>query len=89
MTTATSKVLTEVYEKDDFNFQVMYMPLDTGVFYNDGFVKVLSSMMPIAFVAILKLATQVVTYSSSSEDEGEIQSKLCRIGMRKSVELYL
>ena len=52
MTTATSKVLSEVYNVDDFNFQVMYMPLDTGVFYNDGFVRVVASMIPVAFVAI-------------------------------------
>lgn len=57
MTTTTSKILTEVYEVNDFNFQVLYMPLDTGIFHNDGFVKVLAAMLPIAFVAIIKLAT--------------------------------
>lgn len=89
MTTATNKIISEVYgvPTDSYNFQIMYMPLDTGIFTNDAYTIVVMSLLPIIFLAISRLPEVTLEKTGHIEFEKEIQSILQRLGMRKSAEM--
>ena len=91
MTSVTNKVISEVYKipQDDYNFQLMYMPMDTGIFYNDFFWEVIGAMLPIVYLSIVKLSLSTISTIGDVNHESIIQSTLKRAGMRKSVELYV
>ena len=91
MTTVTNKVISEVYAvpPTTYNFQVMYMPMNTGTFHNDFYYEYIGSTLVVVYFAILKLSDSVISTIGDVKYEDLIQSTLKRAGMRKSVELYI
>ena len=91
MTSVTNKVISEVYKvpTEDYNFQIMYMPMDTSPFHNDFYWEYIGATMPIVYLAVVKLSQSLVSTIGDVTHEEMIQSTLKRAGMRKSVELYL
>ena len=58
MTTVTSKLLTQVYNmpEDSFKFELMYMPMDSGIFRNDMYAEVVNSLMVFTLMTIANIA---------------------------------
>ena len=63
MTSVTNKVISEVYKVpiDDYNFQVLYMPMDTSMFHNDFYFAYIGSVMPIVYLSIVKLSQSILS----------------------------
>ena len=63
MTSVTNKVISEVYKvpTDDYNFQVLYMPMDTSMFHNDFYFSYIGSLMPIVYLSIVKLSQSILS----------------------------
>jgi len=74
MTTTTNKIISDVYKlpANSYNFQLMYMPLDTNEFLNDGFGFVVVQLMPIVFLAVARLPEATISQSGHIVYEGEI-----------------
>ena len=47
MTTVTNKIISEVYKKDSYAFQLMYMPMNSKPFYNDNYSEVVGTILPL------------------------------------------
>ena len=90
MTSVTQKIISKVYEKDEreFSFELMYMPMNTGPFYNDGYSEVVGALASFTIYAFVLLPGRVVSELSDSR-ESRIQQMLQRAGVRKSVDLGL
>ena len=88
MTTVTNKIISKVYGKEDYAFQLMYMPMNSKPFYNDNYAEVIGTIMPLIIYAVANLASRTITLTSDI-NEDRIQQLLQRLGMRKSVELGL
>ena len=58
MTSVTNKIISEVYEvpAENYNFQIMYMPMDTNLFHNDFYWEYIGSSMPVVYLSIVKLS---------------------------------
>ena len=69
MTSVTSKIISEAYGVTNYNFQVMYMPMNTGIYHEDGFGRVIAAMLPIVFGAIVKLAGSTIKFSGDPVNE--------------------
>ena len=74
MTTVTKKILTHSLNVTEttFDFQLMYMPMDSEPFYNDDFAEVLATMFPVCLYAIIGIGARVVAEAADSQ-EIEIQ----------------
>jgi len=66
----------------------MYMPMNSPYFYNDNFSEVIGALLGLTIYTASYLASRFITYTGDF-DENRIQQKLQRLGMRKSVELWL
>ena len=62
MTTVASKIISEVYNvpAEDYDFQLMYMPMNTQPFHNDFFWEVLGTMISFVLYAMYKLSELMV-----------------------------
>ena len=62
MTSLTKRVLTGVYNmtESDFDFQLMYMPMNSNVFRNDTFAEVCSIIAPLSLYAIIQLGGNII-----------------------------
>ena len=92
MTSVTNNIIKEVYKvpQDDYNFQVMYMPMDTPIFHNDVFgILIIGSMLPVVFLAIINLSGNTVDKTGDVNFESVIKESLARAGMRKNVEMWI
>jgi len=90
MTTATQKILTQVYQVDpaNFSFELMYMPMDSNVFRNDVYAEVCAVIGAFALYTIIQLGSRVVEGIADPEEQ-RITEKLRRAGLRKSAEIGL
>ena len=66
----------------------MYMPMNSPYFYNDNFSEVMGALLGLTIYIASNLASRFIEYTGDF-DEKRIQQKLQRLGMRKSVELWL
>ena len=90
MTSFTNKIISQVYgnSEDSYKFQLMYMPLDSGVYHDDGWTAVIGSLLPVIFLTISRLANQTISATNDIKHEGQISNAMVRSGYRKNVEFY-
>ena len=72
MTSVTNKILSEVYDKTDYNFQLMYMPMDSEPFYNDLFAEVLTAVFPAVIYVFINIVHRIM-YVTGDPNEEKIQ----------------
>ena len=61
MTSVTNKIISDAEDyTGDYKFQLMYMPMNTPIFHNDGFSEVVGSLLPLVFLGVLKLSDQTI-----------------------------
>ena len=63
MTSVTNKIISEVYNvpTENYNFQVLYMPMDTSMFHNDFYWAYIGASMPIVYLSIVKLSQSIIS----------------------------
>lgn len=71
MTSVTNKVISEVYKvpADSYNFQLMYMPMDTSTFHNDFYWEYIGATMPIVYLAVVKLSQSIISTIGDARHE--------------------
>ena len=74
MTTAASNVISQVYgfSQDSYAIQMMYMPLDTPIFHDDYFWVGIGGLLPLVFLAVIKLPDQTIKATSDTVFEPQI-----------------
>ena len=65
------------------------MPLNTGKFTHDGFLLVIETLLPVVFLAVVRLADITLQKTGHIIHEDAIKRSLKRTGMRKSVEMIV
>ena len=88
MTSVTDKILTEVYGSTSHSIQMLYMPMNSVEFENDGFAEVVGALIPMSLAILIGFPDRLKLLTSGS-DEDKVQRLLQRLGMRKSVEVYI
>ena len=63
MTSVTNKVISEVYKipAESYNFQIMYLPMNTSVFHNDFYWEYIGATLPIVYLAVVKLSSSIIS----------------------------
>ena len=69
MTSVTNKVLSEVYGSDSHSIQMMYMPMNSGEFENDGYSEVVGALIPITIFTMINLYERVKTNTTDTDEE--------------------
>ena len=70
-TTAASKILTDVYSvpADSFKFDLMYMPMNSGMFRNDMYSEVCYAVLGFALLAVVKIVTRVTSTMEEPQEK--------------------
>ena len=53
----------------DFKFEVMYMPMNSGTFYNDMFGEVLTALLAFSFFAAASISTRTLKTMEEPDEE--------------------
>lgn len=63
MTSVTQKIISKVYGVDEskFSFELMYMPMNTGPFYNNLYSEVIGALTTFTVYAFVMLAGRIIT----------------------------
>ena len=70
MTTAATRVITDVYDKsaDGFDIQLMYMPMNSEEFQNDGFSEVLGTLIPFTCFVIANIGARLIDEAADTHE---------------------
>ena len=74
MTSVTNKIISEVYKipTDSYNFQIMYMPMNTSVFHNDFYWEYIGATLPVVYLAVVKLSNSIISAVGGAKYENQI-----------------
>ena len=69
MTSVTNKILSEVYGSDSHSIQMLYMPMNSGEFQNDGYSEVIGALIPITIFSFINLYERVKTNTTDTNED--------------------
>ena len=69
MTSVTDKILTEVYGSTSHRIQMLYMPMNSVEFENDGFAEVVGALIPMSLAILIGFPDRLKLLTSGSDED--------------------